>query len=138
MAYWLIKSEPSAWSWESQVKAGASGTAWSGVRNHLAKQNLVKMKKGDRCFFYHSNEGKEIVGICEVVKEAYPDPTAKAGEPWVAVDVAAKTPLGKSVTLAAVKADLRLAGMALIKSARLSVQPVTAAEWKHVCKLGGV
>jgi predicted RNA-binding protein with PUA-like domain len=138
MAFWLIKSEPSAWSWNEQVKAGAKGTAWSGVRNHLAKQNLIKMKKGEQCFFYHSNEGKEIVGVCEVIKEAYPDPIMRAGEPWVAVDVKATSALKKPVTLAEIKANAKLAGMALIKSARLSVQPVTADEWKLICKLGGV
>ncbi len=111
MAYWLIKSEPDAWSWDQQVKTGAKGTAWTGVRNHTAKLNLMKMKKGDRAFFYHSNVGKEIVGVAEVVKEHYPDPTAKTGEPWVVVDFKAVEALKK---------------------------PVTAEEWKIVSKLGGV
>ena len=122
MAYWLVKSEPSVWSWDQQVAKGAKGEAWTGVRNFTARQNLVKMKKGDRAFFYHSNEGKEIVGIAEIIKEAYPDPTDKS-EKFVCVDI---------------KADKRLADMALVKYSRLSVQPVTAEEWKIVCKMGGM
>jgi predicted RNA-binding protein with PUA-like domain len=137
MAYWLVKSEPDSWSWDEQVKAGAKGTPWTGVRNHTAKANLMKMKKGDRAFFYHSNEGKEIVGIVEVVKEHYPDPTDKT-ETFVVVDFKAVAPLKTPVTLAQAKTDKKLAEMALIKFSRLSVQPVTADEWKHVCKLGGV
>ena len=137
MAYWLIKSEPDSWSWDQQVKAGAKGTAWTGVRNHQAKLNLMKMKKGDRAFFYHSNVGKEAVGIVEVIREAYPDPTAEAGSPWVVVDVKAVEPLAKPVSLDAVKAEPRLKGMVLINNSRLSVQPVTAEEWKLVCKMGG-
>jgi len=138
MAYWLMKSEPDAWSWQQQVAKGAKGELWTGVRNHTAKLNLMKMKKGDRGFFYHSNEGKEIVGIVEIIREAHPDPRAKAGEPWVVVDVKAVEPLPKPVTLVAIKADPKLKDMALIKYSRLSVQPVTADEWKHICKLGGV
>jgi predicted RNA-binding protein with PUA-like domain len=138
MAHWLIKSEPEVWSWDQQVEAGAKGTYWNGVRNHQAKLNLMKMKKGDTCFFYHSNEGKEIVGIAEVIKEAYPDPTAEPGEPWVVVDVKAVKPLKTPVTLAQVKAEPKLAQMALVKSMRLSVQPVTDAEWALVCKMGGL
>jgi predicted RNA-binding protein with PUA-like domain len=138
MAYWLMKSEPDAWSWQQQVAKGAKGELWTGVRNHTAKLNLMKMKKGDRGFFYHSNEGKEIVGIVEIIREAHPDPSAKAGEPWVVVDVKAVEPLPKPVTLVAIKADPKLKDMALIKFSRLSVQPVTADEWKHICKLGGV
>jgi predicted RNA-binding protein with PUA-like domain len=137
MNYWLVKSEPDAWSWDQQVEAGAKGTPWTGVRNHTAKQNLMKMKKGDKAFFYHSNEGKEIVGIAEVIKEHYPDPTDKSGA-FVCVDIKADKPLKTPVTLVAVKADKKLANMALIKLSRLSVQPVTAEEWKHVSKLGGV
>jgi predicted RNA-binding protein with PUA-like domain len=137
MAYWLVKSEPDSWSWDQQVKAGAKGTPWTGVRNHTAKANLMKMRKGDRAFFYHSNEGKEIVGIVEVVKEHYPDPTDKT-ETFVVVDFKAVEPLKTPVTLAQAKTDKKLAEMALIKFSRLSVQPVTADEWKHVCKLGGV
>jgi predicted RNA-binding protein with PUA-like domain len=138
MAHWLIKSEPEVWSWDQQVKAGPKGTFWDGVRNHQAKQNLMKMKKGDSCFFYHSNEGKEIVGIAEVIREAYPDPTAEPGEPWVVVDVKAVKPLKTPVTLAQVKAEPKLAQMALVKSMRLSVQPVTDAEWALVCRMGGL
>src|SRR3954468_6206975 len=138
MAYWLMKSEPDAWSWQQQVAKGAKGELWTGVRNHTAKLNLMKMKKGDRGFFYHSNEGKEIVGIVEIIREAHPDPSAKAGDPWVVVDVKAVEPVPKPVTLVAIKADLKLKDMALIEFSRLSVQPVTAEEWKHICKLGGV
>ena len=137
MNYWLVKSEPDAWSWDQQVKSGKKGEAWTGVRNHTAKQNLQKMKKGDLAFFYHSNVGKEIVGIVEVVREAYPDPTAKAGDPWVVVDFAAREALKTPVTLEAIKNEPKLKDMALVKQSRLSVQPVTAAEWKLVCKMGG-
>jgi len=137
MAYWLVKSEPDAWSWDQQVKDGAKGTPWTGVRNHSAKLNLMKMKKGDQAFFYHSNIGKEIVGIVEIVREHYPDPTDKT-EKFVVVDLKAVKPLKTPVTLEQVKADKKLSEMALIKLSRLSVQPVTADEWKHVCKLGGV
>jgi predicted RNA-binding protein with PUA-like domain len=138
VAHWLYKSEPFKWSWEMQLDAGAEGTFWNGVRNHSAKLNLMAMKKGDTGFFYHSNEGKEIVGIVEVIKEAYPDPTAEPGEPWVVVDIKAVKPLLRPVTLAHVKADPRLAKMSLVTSMRLSVQPVTDEEWKVVCALGGV
>ena len=138
MAYWLVKSEPSTWSWDMQVAKGAKGEAWTGVRNHTAKQNLAKMKKGDRAFFYHSGEGKEIVGIAEVVRESFPDPTASPGDPWIAVGVKAVMPFEKPVTLAAIKAEPKLEEMALVKLSRLSVQPVTAQEWKLVCAMGGV
>jgi predicted RNA-binding protein with PUA-like domain len=137
MAYWLVKSEPSAWSWDQQVAKGAKGEAWTGVRNFTARQNLVNMKKGDRAFFYHSNEGKEIVGIAEIIKEAYPDPTDKTGK-FVCVDIKADKPLKTPVTMAAIKAEKKLAAMALVKYSRLSVQPVTAEEWKMVCKMGGL
>lgn len=137
MNYWLVKSEPDAWSWQQQVAAGAKGEAWTGVRNHAAKLNLMRMKKGDQAFYYHSNIGKEIVGIVEVVREHYPDPTDKT-QKFVCVDVRAVKALPKPVTLAALKADPRFAEMALIKLSRLSVQPVTAAEWKAICKLGGL
>lgn len=137
MAYWLVKSEPSAWSWEQQVAKGAEGEPWTGVRNFTARQNLVAMKKGDLAFFYHSNEGKEIVGIAEIIREAYPDPTDKTAR-FVCVDIKANKPLQTPVTIAAVKADKRLADMALVKYSRLSVQPVTPAEWKLVCKMGGL
>ena len=137
MAYWLVKSEPDSWSWDQQVKAGAKGAEWTGVRNHTAKQNLQKMKKGDRAFFYHSNVGKDIVGIVEVIREAHPDPTAK-DEPWVVVDVKALEPVPQPVSLEAIKKEPKLKDMALIKYSRLSVQPVTADEWKQVCRMGGV
>lgn len=138
MAYWLLKSEPDAFSWDELKKRGAKGEPWTGIRNHTAKLNLMKMKKGERGFFYHSNIGKEIVGICEIVRPAYPDPTAKAGEPWVAVDIKAVEPMPKPVTLADIKAEPKLAGMALLKLSRLSVPPVTDAEWKIVCKMSGL
>jgi predicted RNA-binding protein with PUA-like domain len=138
MNYWLIKSEPGTWSWDMQVEKGAKGDVWTGVRNHTAKQNLAKMKKGDRAFFYHSGEDKAVVGIAEVIRESYPDPTAKPGEPWVVVDVKAVTPLKTPVTLAAIREEPRLKDMALVKLSRLSVQPVTPAEWKIVCQMGGV
>ena len=138
MSYWLLKSEPDAFSWDELVKRGAKGEPWTGIRNHTAKLNLMKMKKGERGFFYHSNIGKEIVGICEIVRPAYPDPTAKAGEPWVAVDIKAVEPMPKPVTLAAIKAEPKLAEIQLLKQSRLSVPPVTDAEWKFVCKMGGM
>ena len=138
MAYWLMKSEPGAWSWDQQAKAGSKGAEWTGVRNHTAKLNLMKMKKGDRAFFYHSNVGKEIVGVLEIIREHHPDPGAKAGEPWVVVDVKAAAPMPKPVTLDAIKTEPKLKNMALIKFSRLSVQPVTAEEWKLVCKMGGM
>jgi predicted RNA-binding protein with PUA-like domain len=136
VAYWLVKSEPDAFSWAQQVERGVE--PWTGVRNHTAKLNLRAMRKGDRAFFYHSNIGKEIVGIVEVVRAAYPDPTAEDGADWSAVDVRAVGPLKQPVTLAAIKADPALAEMALLRQSRLSVSPVTPAEWKHICALGGV
>ena len=138
MPYWLMKSEPGAWSWGQQVAKGAKGEAWSGVRNHQAKLNLMKMEKGDRAFFYHSNVGKAAVGILEVIREHYPDPSAQPGEPWVVVDVKAVAPLPKPVTLDAIKTEPKLKAMMLVNNTRLSVQPVTDAEWKIVCKMGGV
>ena len=138
MAYWLMKSEPEAWSWDQQVKAGSKGAEWTGVRNHTAKQNLMKMKKGDRAFFYHSNIGKEVVGIAEVIREHYPDPTADAGTPWVVVDVKALEPVLQPVTLEAIKKEPKLKDMALLRLSRLSVGPVTADEWKLICKMGGL
>jgi len=137
VSHWLIKTEPNSWSWEMQVKKGAKGEPWSGVRNYTAQQNLARMKKGDRVFFYHSNVGKEIVGIAEVIKEAYPDPTDATGT-FMVVDVKAVEPLPEPVTLAAVKAEPRLAQMALVKYSRLSVQPVTGEEWRIVCQMGGL
>ncbi|HVY59664.1 MAG TPA: EVE domain-containing protein [Xanthobacteraceae bacterium] len=137
MAYWLMKTEPSTFSWDDQVKKGAKGEPWNGVRNHTAKQNLQKMKKGDRAFFYHSVDEKQIVGIVEVIREAYPDPTDASGV-FVMVDVKAVAPLPKPVTLAEIKKEPRLKDMALVKFSRLSVQPVTAEEWRLVCKMGGL
>jgi predicted RNA-binding protein with PUA-like domain len=137
MAYWLLKSEPDTWSYEDQKKKGAKGDAWTGVRNFTARRHLKDMKKGDRAFFYHTGDEKAVVGIVEVLREAYPDPTAK-GEPWVVVDVKTVEPMPKPVTLAAIKDDPKLKDMALVKYARLSVQPVTEAEWKMVCKMGGL
>ena len=137
MAYWLFKSEPETWSWAMQVKKGKAGQEWDGVRNFTARNNMRAMKKGDRGFFYHSGEEKAVVGIVEVVSEAHPDSTDGEGK-WDCVDIAAVQPLPKPVTLAAVKADKALADMALVKLSRLSVQPVTEAEWKRVCKMGGL
>ncbi len=138
MAYWLLKTEPETFSWNDQIKRGAKGEPWSGVRNHQAKNNLMKMKNGERAFFYHSGESREIVGIVEVIRGPYPDPTAKPGEPWVAVDVKAIEPLAKPVTLAAAKTEPRLEQMVLVNNTRLSVQPVSDGEWKLICKMGGV
>lgn len=133
--YWLVKSEPDAFSWDQQVKNKVE--PWTGVRNFMARNNLRAMKKGDKAFFYHSNIGKEIVGIVQVVREAYPDPTAESG-PWVCVDVKAKAPIPEPVTLATIKSDPALADMALVRLSRLSVGPVKPAEWAHICKLGGL
>jgi len=138
MAYWLMKSEPGTWSWSDQVKKGAKGDAWTGVRNFQARANLQKMKKGDRAFFYHSGEEKAVVGIMAIVREAYPDPTDKKGEGWVVVDVKASEAAKTPVTLAAIKADPKLKDMVLVRNSRLSVQPVSADEWKLVCKMGGL
>jgi len=137
MAHWLIKSEPGKWSWQQQVEAGKEGTFWNGVRNHVAKQHLMAMKVGEQAFFYHSNEGKEIVGIVEVIKPYYPDHTDATGK-FGMVDVRAVKPLKKPVTLEAIKADERLKAMVLVNNSRLSVQPVTDKEWTYICKLGGV
>ena len=138
MAYWLMKTEPEEFSWDDQVKRGKKGEAWSGVRNFTARKNLKDMKKGDKFFFYHTGDEKQVVGIGEIIKEFFADPTAAQGEPWVAVQTASLEPLPKPVTLAAVKAEPKLKDMALAKYARLSVQPVTDAEWKLVCKMGGM
>ena len=137
MAHWLLKSEPSSWSWDQQVAAGGNGTFWNGVRNHAAKQNLMEMKVGERAFFYHSGEAKAVVGIVEVMKPYYPDPSDETGT-FGMVDVRAVKPLPKAVTLAAVKAEPRLKEMALVRFSRLSVQPVTDAEWALVCQMGGL
>jgi predicted RNA-binding protein with PUA-like domain len=135
MAYWLVKSEPDAFSWDQQTANGIE--PWTGVRNHTAKQNLAAMKLGDLAFFYHSNIGKEIVGVVEVVREAYPDPSADADSPWVCVDVKTVGPVPRPVSLAEMKADPALDGFALIRLSRLSVVPVSDAHWAHICKLSG-
>ena len=134
MAYWLIKSEPFKYSWDQFVKD--KKTFWDGVRNYAARNNLRNMKKGDELFFYHSNEGLEIVGIAKVVKESYQDPTTDE-DAWVVVDVAPVRKLKKPVTLAQMKADKRLANMDLLRLGRLSVGKVTDAEWKVVLELAG-
>jgi predicted RNA-binding protein with PUA-like domain len=131
MAHWLMKSEPSSWSWQQQVEAGEKGTFWNGVRNHLAKKHLKEMKVGDQAFFYHSGEEKAVVGIVQIIKGYYPDPLDKTGV-FGMVDVKAVKSLAKPVTLAEIKADPRLKDMVLVKSSRLSVQPVTDAEWRTV------
>ena len=138
MTHWLLKTEPEEFSWDDQVKRGEKGEPWNGVRNFRARSNLKAMKKGDLAFFYHTGEEKQVVGIAEIIREHFPDPTAGRGEPWVAVQTKAVGPLPKPVTLAAVKAEPKLKEMALAKYARLSVQPVTAAEWKLVRKMGGM
>ena len=137
MAYWLVKSEPSVWSWDQQVAKGAKGEPWTGVRNYAARIHLNAMKQGALAFYYQSNEGKEIVGIAKIVRIAYPDPTDKTGK-FVCVDIAADKPLTEPVTLEHIKATPKLAEMALLKQSRLSVQPVTAEQWKIICKMGGV
>lgn len=137
MAHWLLKTEPEEFSWDMQVKRGAKGEPWSGVRNFMARSNMKKMKKGERAFFYHTGDEKQVVGIVEVIKEAYPDPTDEKGV-FVCVDVIAVEPLPKPVTLAAVKAEPKLKDMILARQPRLSVQPVTDAEWSIVCKMGGM
>ena len=137
MAHWLFKSEPSVWSFQMQLDVGAKGTEWSGIRNHSAKLNMMAMKVGERGFFYHSNEGKAIVGIVEVSEPYYPDPSDASGK-FGMVDIKAVKPLPSPVTLEAVKAEKRLAKMALVANSRLSVQPVTADEWALVCKMGGL
>lgn len=135
MAHWLMKSEPSAYSWDQLVKD--KRTNWNGVRNYQAANNLKAMKSGDRAFFYHSNEGLAVVGIVEIVKAAYPDPGDKTGR-FVMVDVKPVMALKTPVTLAAIKAEAKLKEMKLVKQGRLSVSPVSAEEWKTICKMGGV
>jgi predicted RNA-binding protein with PUA-like domain len=137
MAYWLFKSEPEAWSWGMQKKKGAKGEPWSGVRNFTAAGNMKAMKKGDLGFFYHSGDEKAVVGIVEVITEYKKDPTDETGR-FGLVDVKAVEDVPKPVTLAAVKANAKLAEMALVKYSRLSVQPVTPTEWKIVCGMGGM
>ena len=137
MSYWLLKTEASAFSWDDQVRTGERGEPWTGVRNHTAKRNLAAMRRGDRAFFYHSGDEKRIVGIVEVIREAYPDPTDASGR-FVAVNVKAVEPLRHPVNLGVVKAEPRLADMVLVHQSRLSVQPVTANEWRIIAELGGL
>lgn len=136
-SYWLFKSEPDAFSWDMLVAKGDQGEPWEGVRNYLARNNMRTMQVGDQGFFYHSNEGREVVGICEVVAVAHPDATDGTGI-WECVDVKAVAPFAKPVTLADVKANPKLQKMALVTSMRLSVQPVLPDEWKEVCRMGGM
>jgi predicted RNA-binding protein with PUA-like domain len=137
VAYWLLKTEPEEFSWDDQVKRGAKGEPWTGVRNFIARGNLKSMKEGEQAFFYHTGKEKQIVGIVEIIREAYKDPTDEKGV-FYAVDTRAVKPFATFVTLAQVKADPKLKSMMLVRSARLSVQPVTDAEWTYICKLGGV
>ena len=132
ISYWLLKSEPSTWSWEDQVKAGIE--MWDGVRNYQARNNLMKMKKKDLCFFYHSVSEKLIIGIVEVVKEHYPDPTDKTGR-FVVTDVRTKKKLKRAVSLEEIKSTPNLSNMALIKQSRLSVMPLTKNEWVTILKI---
>lgn len=132
MPYWLVKSEPDVFGWDQQVER--STEPWTGVRNHSAKLHLAAMRLGDQAFFYHSNIGKAVVGIVEVVREAYPDPTAESG-PWVCVDMRAVAPLPRPVTLAEIKTHPGLADMPLIRLSRLSVSPVSDAHWHRVIEM---
>lgn len=137
MAWWLFKSEAETWSWETQVAKGDAGQEWDGVRNYQARNNMRAMKVGDRGFFYHSNDQKAVVGIVEVIAEAHPDSTTDDAR-WECVDVKAVRPMPNPVTLDMCKAEPRLKDMVLVNNTRLSVQPVTEAEWKVVCEMGGL
>ena len=137
MAYWLLKTEPEEFSWDDQVKRGQKGEPWSGVRNFKARSNLKAMKKGEQALFYHTGDEKQVVGIVEIIREAYPDKTDEKGV-FVCVDTRAVKPFAKFVTLAEVKADPKLKTMVLAREPRLSVQSVTDEEWKLICKMGGV
>ena len=137
MKYWLIKSEPDVWSIDQQKKEGAKGAAWDGVRNYQAAKNLKSMKKGDNCFFYHSNIGKEIVGIVEVIKEHYLDKTDKSGR-FVAITVRYLKKLQKPVTLEEIKKNKQLSHLSLIKQSRLSVMPIDSKSWKIINKMGKI
>jgi predicted RNA-binding protein with PUA-like domain len=137
MNYWLFKTEPATWSWDMQVKTGAKGEAWTGVRNFQANANMKEMRRGDLGFFYHTGDEKQVVGIVEVIKEHEKDPTDETGK-FGLVTVKAVERLPKPVTLAAIKADPRFADMILVKHSRLSVQPVTPEHWQAICKLGGL
>jgi predicted RNA-binding protein with PUA-like domain len=134
VSHWLLKTEPETFSWDNQVERGAAGEPWTGVRNHTAKRNLKAMKVGDTAFFYHSGEERAVVGVAEVIRESYPDPTDPTGQ-FVVVDVKALHALSRPVTLAEIKAEPRLADMVLVRQSRLSVQPVTDAEWRIVCDM---
>lgn len=134
MAYWLVKSEPDVFGWDHQVANGVE--PWTGVRNHSAKLNLAAMRLGDQAFFYHSNIDKAVVGVVDVVKEAYPDPTAESG-PWLCVDLRTVAPLPRPVTLVEIKADPALADMPLIRFSRLSVSAVSAPHWQHILNMSG-
>ncbi|KZB52547.1 EVE domain-containing protein [Thalassospira xiamenensis] len=135
MAYWLIKTEPGSWSWDDQVRKGVEG--WDGVRNHQAAKNLKTMQIGDLAFFYHSVNEKRIVGIVEVVRKAYPDPTDATGK-FVQVDFKTVKPVPRPVTLADIKADPRFAELPLLRQSRLSVMPIDDASWTAICEMGGV
>lgn len=135
--YWLLKSEPDAFSWDMLKKKGAAGEEWSGVRNFQARNNMRKMQVGDLGFFYHSNIGKEVVGILKVIRVAHPDSTDDTGK-WECVDVKAVIDVPKPVSIDDAKTNVKLAQMVLVNNSRLSVQPVTDAEWKEVCRMGGV
>ena len=134
-AYWLFKSEPGTWSWDDHAKKGTEH--WNGVRNHQANNNMKAMKEGDRGFFYHSVNEKQIVGVVEVVREHYPDHTDATGK-FGMVDLKAVMPVKSPVTLADIKSNPKLENMVLVKNSRLSVQPVTAAEWQEICRMAGV
>ena len=136
-AYWLLKSEPDAFSWDDLVSRGAKGESWDGVRNYQARNNMRAMKVGDLGFFYHSNEGKNIVGVCRVIAPAHPEAKDETGK-WECVDVAAVAAVPKPVSLDDVKGNSKFAKMVLVNNSRLSVQPVTADEWKEVCRMGGL
>jgi len=137
MAHWLLKSDPDTWSWQDQIKAGKKGTFWNGVRNHSAKLNLMAMQVGEQAFFYHSGEEKKIVGIVEITKPYYPDPTDPSGK-FGMVDVRAVVALKEAVPLGTIKADPRLAKMELATNSRLSVQKVSDADWDAIRALGGL
>ncbi|TPP07098.1 EVE domain-containing protein [Rhizobium glycinendophyticum] len=138
MAFWLYKSEPFKWSWEMQKAKGEVGEEWTGVRNYLARNNMRAMKIGDKGFFYHSNEGLEIVGIVEVCALSHPDSTAEGDARWDCVDIRAVCDMPKPVSLKDIKANEKLAKMSLVTSMRLSVQPVTEDEYFEVCRMGGL
>jgi len=135
--HWLMKSEPDAFSWDDLVARGAKGEPWTGVRNFQARNNMKAMKVGDLGFFYHSNEGKDVVGVLKVSAPAHPDPDDDTGK-WKCVDVRAVTPMPKPVPLDEIKANTKLAKMVLVVNSRLSVQPVAASEWAEVCRMGGL